>query len=142
MSSEEAAQCLRRAHELHAAGDVLAAIREARRALELQPDYVPALTYVGTTLVTRRLAYEEGLEFLERAVRAAPDDAAAHYSLGWCYEFVAYRLQRSGARPYRDPGELYELAADELRRCIELEPEQGLKEDAEDLLAAIEPRLS
>ena len=132
---------LRRAQTFHADGKVDEAIAEARRALALAPDYVNALTYLGTTLVTRRLAYQEGLDLLERAAALAPDDAGVHYSLGWCYEFVAYRLEKQATLPYRDPFVLYQLAAAQLQRCIDLDPEIGLKEDAEDLLAAVRQRI-
>ena len=63
------------------------------------------------------------------------------YSLGWCYEFVAYRLEKQATPPYRDPFELYELAAATLQRCIDLDPEPGLKADAQDLLDSIEARI-
>ena len=139
--SDGAQEMLGRAQSLHAEGRIDEAIAEARRALALAPDYVNALTYLGTTLVTRRLAYQEGLDLLERAAALAPDDAGVHYSLGWCYEFVAYRLEKQATLPYRDPVELYQLAAAQLRRCIDLDPEIGLKEDAEDLLAAVRQRI-
>jgi hypothetical protein len=96
---------------------------------------------VGTTLITRRFAFAEGLAGLERAAQLAPDDPGAAYSLGWCYEFVAYRLEKQATTPYRDPIELYRRAARELQRCIDLNPEQGLKDDAQDLLDSIEARL-
>jgi tetratricopeptide (TPR) repeat protein len=132
---------LKRAHELHAAHRTEEALREARAALQVRPDYVEALTYLGTTLITRRLAFGEGLAALELAVELAPEDAGAHYSLGWAYEFVAYRLEKQAMAPYRDPLELYELAATHLQRCIDLNPEQGLQDDARDLLDAITRRL-
>jgi len=132
---------LRRAQQLHTEGRIEDAIAEARVAIELDPSYVEAWMYLGTTLVTRRLAFPEGLADLERAAQLAPDDAGVIYSLGWCYEFVAYRLEKAATTPYRDPLELYGLAADQLRRCIELNPEQGLKDDAQDLLDSIEARL-
>jgi hypothetical protein len=97
--------------------------------------------YLGTTLITRRLAFAEGLAALERAYEMAPDDPGVAYSMGWCYEFVAYRLEKQATKPYRDPIELYRLAADRLRHCIELDPEQGLKDDAQDLLDSIEPKI-
>ena len=138
---EDPAGLLRRAQALHSEGRIQEALAAAREALERRPGYVEALTYLGTTLVTRRLEFQEGLSALEEAARLAPEDAGVNYSLGWCYEFVAYRLEKQGRTPYRDPLELYRLAAERLRRCIELDPEPGLKEDAEDLLASIEPRL-
>ena len=140
-SDDEAREALRRAQALHAERRTDEAIREAQRALELKPDFVEALTYLGTTLITRKRAFAEGLALLERAAELAPDDPGVAYSLGWCYEFVAYRLEKQGRQPYRDPVELYELAAEQLERCIDLDPEQGLKEDAQDLLDAVMRRL-
>ena len=130
-----------RAHALHSEGRIDDAIASARQAIALNPGYVDAWSYLGTTLVTRKLAFEEGLAALERAYALAPDDAGIVYGLGWCYEFVAYRLQKAPGEPYRDPIELYRLAAAMLQRCIDLNPEQGLRDDAADLLASIEARL-
>ena len=132
---------LREAQALHAAGNVEGAITTAQQALEGDRSNVDALVYLGTTLVTRRLAFEDGLALLDRAYEVAPDHPGVNYSLGWCYEFVAYRLEKDARRPYRDPVELYELAATHLQRCIDLNPEQGLKDDARDLLDSILNRL-
>ena len=132
---------LRRAQQLHTQGSIEAAIAEARTALELDPAYVEAWMYLGTTLITRHLAFPEGLAALERAAALAPQDAGVTYSLGWCYEFVAYRLEKAAVTPYRDPIALYRLAAVQLQRCVDLNPEQGLKDDAQDLLDSIEARL-
>ena len=74
-------------------------------------------------------------------MRSRPDDAGIVYGLGWCFEFVAYRLQKMPGRPYRDPIQLYQKAAALLQRCIDLNPEKGLRDDAADLLASIEARL-
>jgi tetratricopeptide (TPR) repeat protein len=137
----EAAQGhLKRAQELHALHRSEEALREARAALDLSPDFVEALTYMGTTLITRKLAYEEGLTALERAAQLAPGDAGVLYSLGWACEFVAYRLEKQAGAPYRDPYELYDLATRHLRRCIDLDPEEGLKADAQDLLDSMTRR--
>jgi tetratricopeptide (TPR) repeat protein len=141
MTVDEAKALLMRAHALHAERRIDDALAAARQAIEVEPAYVDAWSFLGTTLVTRKLAFAEGLTALEQAESLAPDDAGIVYGLGWCYEFVAYRLERQPGTPYRDPVELYRLAASRLQRCIELEPEQGLREDAEDLLAAIEVRL-
>ncbi len=140
-TSDEARGLLRQAQQLHSDGRIDDALATAHRALEVDPHNVEAWMYLGTTLVTRKLAYREGLEALEHAAALAPDDAGVNYSLGWCYEFVAYRLEKQATRPYRDPVELYELAAKHLQRCIDLNPEVGLKEDAQDLLSSIESRL-
>jgi len=141
MATDEARALLMHAHQLHAEHRIDDAIAAARRAIALRPGYVDAWSYLGTTLVTRKLAFAEGLQALERAAALAPDDAGIVYGLGWCYEFVAYRLEHQPEPPYRDPTELYRLAAAYLQRCIDLDPEKGLREDAEDLRAAIEVRL-
>lgn len=141
MATEDARAHLRRAHDLHTQRRIDDALAAARDAIAADPAYVDAWSFLGTTLVTRKLAFDDGLQALEQAEALAPDDAGIVYGLGWCYEFVAYRLQRQPGAPYRDPVELYRLAAAKLQRCIDLDPEQGLKEDAEDLLAAIEVRL-
>jgi tetratricopeptide (TPR) repeat protein len=135
------ADYFKRAQRLHGEGRIDAAIADARAALQYDPAYVPALSYLGTTLITRKLMFPEGLQLLERAKEAAPDDPGVAYSLGWLYEFVAYRLEKQGRTPYRDPLELYELAVDELERCLTLSPEEKLREDAEDLLEATKARI-
>ena len=140
-ANDDARDLLRRAQDAHSARQIEQALALTRRAIDTNPGLVDAWTYLGTTLVTRRLAYEEGLQALERALELAPEDAGVHYSLGWCYEFVAYRLEKQAARPNRDPLELYRLAERHLQRCLDLDPEPGLKEDAEDLLAAVQRRL-
>jgi tetratricopeptide (TPR) repeat protein len=131
---------LRRAQELHTQGSIDAALQEARAAIEAWPEFVEAWMYYGTTLITRRLAFPDGLAALERALELAPDDPGVNYSLGWCYEFVAYRLEKQSTQ-HRDPLELYRLAAQYLQHCIDLNPEQGLQDDAQDLLTSIEARL-
>ena len=136
-----AADYLKRAHRLHGEGRIDAAIADARAALQVEPSYVDALTYLGTTLITRKLMFPDGLQLLERAKEVAPADPGVAYSLGWCYEFVAYRLEKLGRTPYRDPLALYELAVSELQRCLTLEPEDKLREDAEDLLEATMARI-
>jgi len=138
---DQAREALRRAQEAHSAGQIDGALTAAREALEIDSEFTEAMTYLGTTLITRRLQFAEGLEVLERAAQLAPEDAGVQYSLGWCQEFVAYRLEKQATRPYRDPLELYEAAAASLQRCIDLDPEPGLKADAEDLLDAIMVRI-
>lgn len=120
----------------HEQGDIAGAIAAARRALALAPDFADARSYLGTTLVTRQGRYQQGLAELDRARNAAPDDPAIYYTLGWCYEFVAHRVSRR-PRAGLNPEELYRKAEAYLRRCLELNPQGKLKDDAEDLLASI-----
>ena len=142
MTNEAVARdLLRQAHELHDQHRIPEALDKARRAIDVQPALSDAWVYLGTTLITRRLEYVDGLEALERARDLAPDDPGVQYSLGWCYEFVGYRLEKRSSRPFRDPDELYDLAIEHLRRCIDLDPEPKLKEDAEDLLQSLLDRM-
>ncbi len=127
---------LRAAMARHQENDIAAALAEARRALELAPGFADARSYLGSTLVTRQGRYAEGLAELERAREAAPEDSAVYYTLGWCYEFVAHRVSRR-PQPGLDPEELYRKAEAYLRRCLELNPEGKLKDDAQDLLSSI-----
>jgi tetratricopeptide (TPR) repeat protein len=132
-----AADYVKRAHRRHGEGRIDAAIADARAALQVDASHVDALTYLGTTLITRKLTFDDGLQILERAKATAPADPGVAYSLGWCYEFVAYRLEKQG----RNAIELYERAIAELERCLALDPEQNLREDAEDLLEATQARI-
>ena len=138
--SDEARNLLRRAQQLHSDGKIAEALEAARQAVSIAPQFFEAWMYLGTTLVTRLLQFRQGLEALERAQTLAPDDDGLQYSLGWCYEFVAYRLTKQATKPYREPEELFDLAMAHLKRCIEITNDQGLKEDAQDLLASIEAR--
>jgi tetratricopeptide (TPR) repeat protein len=137
---EAAREHLGRAQALHTEGRIADALREANAAVRLAPEFAEAWMYLGTTLVTRMLRFQEGLDALEKAQTLAPDDDGLQYSLGWVYEFVAYRLSKQATKPYRDPEELFERAMEHLKRCIEITDDQGLREDAQDLLASIEAR--
>ena len=140
-SRAEAERLLLAAQKEHEAGRIDAALALALQAEDADPEFAPARLYEGTTLITRKLDFSAGLAAIDRAVDLAPDDPGVQYSAGWCYEFVAYRLDRAGGRPFRDPDELFRLAAGHLERCIAQEPEAKLKEDAEGLLQSIQDRL-
>lgn len=77
-----------------------------RTLFDLQPDHVAGLVNLGTILLYRNKC-EEGVEFLTRATRLAPDLAIGYYLAGICH----YRLdqlpeaQRMFARTIElDPG--------------------------------------
>ena len=136
-----ARQHLRAAMSLHEERDIDGALAEARAALALEPQFADARSYLGSTLITKQGRYAEGLAELERARETALDDPALHYTIGWCYEFVAYRItqrpRRSAKGESLEPADLYRKAEASLRRCLELRPEGKLKDDAKDLLSAI-----
>ena len=127
---------LRAAMALHEQGDIDGAIAEARKALEVDPKFADALSYIGSTLITRKGQYAEGLTEMEKAVKAAPEDSALQYTLGWCNEFVAHRVSRR-PQPGLDPTELYARAEQQLRRCLALGPDGKIRDDAKDLLSSI-----
>ena len=139
-AASEAERLLRAAQKEHEAGRIDAALALALQAKGVDPDFAPARLYEGTTLITRKLDFPAGLAAIESALALAPDDPGMQYSAGWCYEFVAYRLARAGGRPLRDPDELFQIAAVHLERCIALDPEAKLREDAEGLLQSIRER--
>lgn len=121
---------------LQTEGDIDGALAEARRAIELAPDFADALSYLGSTLITRKGQFTEGLAVLAKAGDAAPNDPTLQYTIGWCCEFVSHRLRRRPV-PGLDADELYRQAEHHLRRCLELEPDDKIKNDAKDLLATI-----
>ncbi len=121
---------------LHERGDIDGAIAEARKALDADPGFADALSYLGSTLITRKGQFHEGLRELAKALQAAPDDPSIQYTAGWCNEFVSHRLRR---RPVAglDAAELYRRAEQQLRRCLALGPDGKMRDDAKDLLATI-----
>lgn len=92
-------------------------------------------------LVTRRRRFAEGIAHLEHAVGARPDDAGLWYALGWCAEFAAHETRRRPAQNAPSVRDLYERAAVAFRRCLDMQPEGKLKDDAEDLLDHVENEL-
>lgn len=119
------------------------AIELARAAVAADPDHVEALELLGTMLVTRRRAFDEGLETLERMIALRDGDAGLWYTVGWCYEFAAHESRRRPSRaPSTPPRSLYERAAEAFRTCLSLNPEGKLEGDAEDLLDHVENELA
>ena len=138
--SEEARQALRTAMQLHAGGQIDAALERAREVVERWPDYAQALSYLGQTLVTRKRRFADGLAVLDRAVEAGGDDPYILYSAAWCREFAANAIERpKGAHQHvaESPAALYAKAHDELLRALELEPDDKLRGDVEDILDVI-----
>ena len=55
------------------------------KALVLRPDEPEVLNYLGYSWVNRREKIKEGMELIQRAVDAQPDEGAYVDSLGWAY---------------------------------------------------------
>ncbi len=56
-----------------------------RKALEISPEFVPALNNLAWNLSERGGNLDEALKFAERAVERAPDVPATNDTLGWIY---------------------------------------------------------
>ncbi len=71
---------------LYLSSDTLQAQRELRKAVELDPEYGPALAHLGMAYYARR-NYEEAAPTLEKAVTILGDDSRIeyYYSLGLAY---------------------------------------------------------
>ncbi len=71
--------------------------RDLKQILQQNPDDSRTLNALGYTLADRTERYQEALDYIERAHRLKPDDAAILDSMGW----VLYRLGRlEEARDY------------------------------------------
>lgn len=98
------------------------AVAEFRRALTEDPDYAPALNYLGYLFAERGEHLDEARQLTERAVSLDPDNGAYVDSLGWVY----FRL---GRKPE---------ARALLERAARLEPEDAaVREHLGDVLAAL-----
>ena len=109
-------------------GEKQAAVKYAREILKVDPDYVPALNYIGYTFAEQGIHLEEAEKLLKRAVKLVPKDGFVLDSLGWLYfrkkEFnKAYSyLKKARSLVPQDPiisehmGDLY-LARQEFKKA-------------------------
>ena len=96
---------------LYNAGDYLQAVRTLRQALELDPDYGPALVHMGMALYSRR-NYEDAAVSLERGLAIIGDAREEHYfTAGLSYI-------------YKEPREC-DLAEPWLRKALEKNPDSS-----------------
>ena len=82
------------------------AIANMEKVVELQPDHIDALNYLGYTWAENNTHLEKALEYIKKAIALKPDNGYILDSLGWVY----FRM-----------GEL-EKAKTELERALALEP--------------------
>jgi tetratricopeptide (TPR) repeat protein len=83
---------------------------EFRRLLTLDPEFAPALNYLGYMWTEQGQNLNEALEMVNRAVELEPDNGAYIDSLGWAY----FQLGR------------YNEARDHLERAAELIPDDAV----------------
>lgn len=107
------------AHER--AGDRDAAEETFGDLLEQQPDFHPALNYLGYMWIESGENLERALEMVERAVELDPDNGSYIDSLGWGY----YQLGR------------YDEAREELERAARLVQDPTVYEHLGDVYAAL-----
>ncbi|MFH1397590.1 MAG: tetratricopeptide repeat protein [Candidatus Omnitrophota bacterium] len=61
------------------------AVKNLKKALELKPDYSPALNYLGYLYVEEGKNLDEAGDMIRRALEIEPDNGAYVDSLGWFY---------------------------------------------------------
>ncbi|RME64017.1 MAG: tetratricopeptide repeat protein [Caldilineae bacterium] len=96
---------------LYLSGDTLQAQRELRKAVEIDPEYGPALAHLGMAYYSRR-NYEEAAPTLEKAIALLGEDQTRieyYYSLGL-------------AHIYKKPREC-DKAIPWLRKALEIDPD-------------------
>ncbi len=92
------------------------------KCLERDPDHHRALNYLAYTWAVHGLHLERALEFVKKALKLEPDNAAYLDTLGWIY-FRMGRLEES---------------LTELRRALEKEPDESeIQDHVGDVLAAL-----
>ncbi len=103
-------------------GRVPEAERWFRELLELDPEFAPALNYLGYMWADLGMNLSEALDLVLRAVDLDPDNGAYVDSLGWAY----FRLGR------------FDEARDHLERAATLEPDDAvIHEHLGDLYQAV-----
>jgi tetratricopeptide (TPR) repeat protein len=61
------------------------ALSQMEKVLELEPDNIMALNYVGYTWADRGIKLELALAYVKKAIAGQPDDGFIRDSLGWVY---------------------------------------------------------
>lgn len=102
-------------------GDRERAVEVFRDLIEDEPEFHPALNYLGYMWIEEGRNLEEGMELVREAVRLDPDNGAYVDSLGWGY----FQLGR------------YERARETLERAARLTQDPTIYEHLGDVYAAI-----
>jgi tetratricopeptide (TPR) repeat protein len=105
------------------AKDIEQAVKNFRKALELEPDFSEALNYLGYMWAERGENLDEARTMIEKALKEEPKNAAFLDSMAW----VLYKLKKPAeALPY-------------MQKAIELtkEPDATLQDHLGDIFAAM-----
>ncbi|MDH3745580.1 MAG: tetratricopeptide repeat protein [Acidobacteriota bacterium] len=120
-----------------------AAEREFRRVLNIEPEFAPALNYLGYMWAERGENLGEAIDLVQRAVDLEPDNGAYVDSLGWAYYQLgrfeearghlerAARLVGEDSVVFEHLGDVYEAvgeadrALEQYRRALELDGENA-----------------
>ncbi len=105
--------------------------RDLKKILEKEPDNATALNALGYTLADRTDRYEEAYDYIEKALKLRPDDAAIIDSMGW----VKYRLgDLEGAIEYLKKAYSITPDAEIAAHLVEVYVKLGEKEKAREVL--------
>jgi len=122
------------------------AIASMEKVVELQPDHVEALNYLGYTWADNNIHLEKALAYIKKAITLKPDNGYILDSLGWVYfrmgelEKARIALEHALTLEPKDPyihehmGDIYqtsgqkEKARETYRQAIEMFKDQEMKE--------------
>ncbi len=122
------------------------AIASMEKVIELQPDHVEALNYLGYTWAENNTQLEKALEYIKKAIALKPDNGYILDSLGWVYfhmgelEKARTELEKALTLEPKDPyihehmGDIYlatgqkEKAREAYRQAIEMSKDRKMKE--------------
>ncbi len=83
-------------------------LQQMRRVLEINPNHIDALNYVGYTYAEQGRRLDEAMELIKRALRFEPESGYIIDSLGWVY----YQKGQ------------YDEALHSLEKAVSLEPDE------------------
>lgn len=110
---ETAQSHFQKGNELNQTGEYAKAAEEYEKALELEPDYVDAMTNLGVTYY-RLQQLDKAIEVYTRAIAVAPEDADIRSNLAAAY----VQTYEPGG-----PTEPLDLALEQYQKAVELAPD-------------------
>lgn len=118
-------------------GQMERSVETLRRLIELDPDFHPALNYLGYLWIDRGERLEEAIGLVERAIRLDPGNGAYLDSLGWGYfrqgRFEDARRELEHASRLFPDATIFEHLGDTYRALGDAERARGAYRRARDL---------